>query len=39
MSNKFNGTPLTVIALTYLAITLPMTRLVAQLEKRGARAR
>lgn len=39
MSNTFNGTPLIVIALVYLAITLPMTRLVAQLEKRSARAR
>ncbi len=32
MSERFNATPLTVIALVYLAITLPMTRLVAQLE-------
>lgn len=39
MSLTFNGTPLTVIALVYLAITLPLTRLVAQLEKRTARAR
>lgn len=39
MSTTFNGTPLTVIALVYLAITLPLTRLVAQLEKRAARAR
>jgi len=39
MANKFNGTPLLVIALVYLIITLPMTRAVAQLEKRVARAR
>lgn len=39
MANKFNGTPLVVIALVYLVITLPMTRAVAQLEKRAARAR
>lgn len=39
MSDFFNGTPLTVVALVYLIITLPMTRLVAQLEKRAARAR
>lgn len=37
--NRANGTPLTVIALLYLAITLPLTRLVAQLEKRQNRAR
>lgn len=36
---RANGTPLTVIALLYLAITLPLTRLVAQLEKRQSRAR
>lgn len=39
MSERFNGTPLIVIAIMYLVITLPMTRLVAQLEKRTARAR
>lgn len=39
MSESFNGTPLIVIALLYLVITVPMTRLVAQLEKRTARAR
>lgn len=39
MNTTFNGTPLIVIALVYLIITLPMTRLVAQLEKRAARAR
>jgi polar amino acid transport system permease protein len=39
MNTKFNGTPLVVIALVYLIITLPLTRLVAQLEKRAARAR
>ena len=39
MGSTFNGTPLIVIAVIYLVITLPMTRLVAQLEKRSARAR
>ena len=39
MSQTFNATPLTIIALAYLAITLPMTRVVALLEKRAARAR
>jgi len=39
MTQKFNGTPLIVIALVYLIITLPLTRFVAQLEKRAARAR
>ncbi len=39
MNDTFNGTPLIVIALMYLIITLPMTRFVAQLEKRAARAR
>jgi len=39
MTQRFNGTPLIVIALVYLIITLPLTRLVAQLEKRAARAR
>jgi len=39
MTAKFNGTPLTVVALVYLAITLPMTYLVSRLEKRTAAAR
>jgi polar amino acid transport system permease protein len=39
MSSHFNGTPLTVIALAYLAITLPLTQIVAALERRQARAR
>ncbi len=39
MNSKFNGTPLIVIALVYLAITLPLTYLVARLEKRTAAAR
>jgi len=39
MSKTFNGTPLTVIAIAYLVITLPMTRVVAQLEKRAGRGR
>ena len=39
MSSTFNGTPLTVVALAYLVITLPLTQLVAALERRQARAR
>jgi polar amino acid transport system permease protein len=34
-----NSTPLTVAALMYLAVTLPLTRLVALLERRGGRTR
>jgi hypothetical protein len=36
VSRTFNGTPLTVVAVLYLAISLPLTRLAARLEKRGA---
>lgn len=39
MSETFNATPLTVIAIMYLVITLPLTRLVAAMERRTARAR
>jgi polar amino acid transport system permease protein len=39
VSRTFNGTPLTVVALLYLALSLPLTRLAAWLERRGARAR
>lgn len=39
LGQKVNGTPLTVIALMYLAITLPMTRLVAALERRQSKSR
>lgn len=39
MAQNFNATPLIVVGLVYLAITIPLTRLVAQLEKRTARAR
>jgi polar amino acid transport system permease protein len=39
VSRTFNGTPIVVAALMYLALTIPLTRLAAQLEKRGARAR
>ncbi|MDF1594812.1 MAG: amino acid ABC transporter permease [Acidimicrobiia bacterium] len=39
MNQKFNGTPLTVIAIVYLAITLPLTQLVAVLERKAAKAR
>lgn len=34
MSGTFNGTPLTVIAIMYLVITIPMTQLVAWMERR-----
>lgn len=34
-----NATPIVVVGLVYLAMTIPLTRLVAQLEKRAARAR
>jgi polar amino acid transport system permease protein len=34
-----NSTPLIVIALVYLAITIPMTQMVAVLERRGRRSR
>jgi polar amino acid transport system permease protein len=39
VNRTFNGTPIVVSALMYLALTIPLTRLAAQLEKRGARAR
>ena len=39
MTDTYNATPLTVIALAYLAITLPLTQLVAWLERRQGRAR
>lgn len=39
MSETFNATPLTVVAAMYLIITLPLTSLVRQLEKRAARSR
>ena len=39
VSRTFNGTPLTVVAVLYLAVSLPLTRLAARLEKRGAPAR
>ena len=35
VSKTFNGTPITVVALLYLAVTLPLTRLAAWLERRG----
>jgi polar amino acid transport system permease protein len=35
VSKTFNGTPITVVALLYLAITFPLTRLAAWLERRG----
>lgn len=39
MSETFNGTPLIVVSLVYLAITIPLTQLVAVLERRTAHAR
>lgn len=39
VSKTFNGTPITVVALLYLAVTLPLTRLAATLERRGGRTR
>jgi polar amino acid transport system permease protein len=39
MNHFFNDTPITVAALMYLLITIPLTRLVAQLEKRNRRSR
>jgi polar amino acid transport system permease protein len=39
MSTTQNATPLTVVAIVYLIITLPLTYLVRRLEKRTAKAR
>ena len=39
LSNTANSTPLVVVALMYLVITLPLTQLVAHLERRQQRAR
>jgi len=39
VSRTFNGTPLTVVAVLYLAISLPLTRLAARLERRGGQIR
>jgi polar amino acid transport system permease protein len=39
VSEVANSTPLTVAALMYLAVTLPLTRLVSYLERHGARGR
>lgn len=38
-ASSFNGTPLVMAGLLYLVITIPLTRLVAQLEKRNQRSR
>jgi polar amino acid transport system permease protein len=38
VAETFNGTPLVAVALVYLAITLPLTRAVAWLERRQKRA-
>jgi polar amino acid transport system permease protein len=37
--HHFNGTPITVAAAMYLAISLPLTRVSAMLERRGGRSR
>jgi len=39
VNQNFNGTPIVAAGLLYLAITIPLTRLVAQLEKRNRRSR
>jgi len=39
MSDSFNGTPIVAVALVYLAITIPLTQLVALLERRNRRSR
>jgi polar amino acid transport system permease protein len=39
VSQQANPTPLTIAALMYLIVTLPLTRLVARLERRTQRAR
>lgn len=39
MAQRFDGTPLIVVAALYLAITVPLTQLVAVLERRMARSR
>jgi polar amino acid transport system permease protein len=39
VSKTFNGTPLTVVAVIYLCISLPLTRLAAWLETRSAEQR
>ena len=39
LNQRFNPTPLIVVGLVYLAITVPMTQLVAVLERRNQRAR
>ena len=38
VSQTFNGTPIIVVALVYLLITIPLTQVVAMLERRGKRA-
>lgn len=39
VSKSFNGTPITVVAVLYLLITLPLTQIASRLERRGARSR
>jgi polar amino acid transport system permease protein len=39
LNQRFNPTPLIVVGLVYLAITVPLTQLVGVLERRNARAR
>ena len=39
VGDTFNGTPLVAVALVYLAITLPLTRAAAYLERKGKKSR
>lgn len=39
MSDSFNGTPIVAVALVYLVITIPLTQLVALMERRNRRSR
>jgi polar amino acid transport system permease protein len=39
LNTHFNSTPLTIAAVLYLIITLPLTQLVAYLERRTQKAR
>jgi polar amino acid transport system permease protein len=39
VNDTFNGTPLVAVALVYLVITIPLTQLVAVLERRNKRSR
>ena len=39
VGKTFNGTPLVAVAIVYLVITIPLTRVAAYLEKRAKRGR